>query len=60
MVEMSKHTLARSAPKPGMTLGDLRSFIASTDGAPNEAKITTQIYFGRGVRTLTIEWEDGA
>jgi hypothetical protein len=47
--------------RPGsriMTLGDLRQFIASLDGLPDEATVKAKVSYGKHLRSITVEEED--
>jgi hypothetical protein len=41
-----------------MTLGDLRQFIASLDGLPDEASVKARVTFRKNLRSVTIEEDD--
>jgi hypothetical protein len=41
-----------------MTLGELRQFIASIEGIPDEALVRTRARFGRYLRSLTVQEDD--
>lgn len=41
-----------------MTLGDLRQFVASIEGVPDEALIKARVTFGKHLRSLTVEEDD--
>lgn len=47
--------------KPGtrtMTLGDLRQFLASIEGIPDEAEIKARVTWGKRLRSVTVEEDD--
>jgi hypothetical protein len=41
-----------------MSLGDLRSFLASIDGIPDDAPIKARVTLRKRLRALTVEDED--
>lgn len=41
-----------------MTLGDLREFVASLDGLPDEATVKARVTFRKRVRSVTVEEDD--
>lgn len=45
--------------KPGMTVGDLRRFLASLDGAPDDAVPKVRIYLGGGIQSMKVTEEAG-
>ncbi|MBN2622316.1 MAG: hypothetical protein JXA83_03050 [Acidimicrobiales bacterium] len=53
-----KRTITGRAAARAMTLGELRQFIASLDGIPDEATIRTRATFRRHLRSVTVEEED--
>lgn len=53
-----KRTITGRAAARAMTLGELRQFIASLDGVPDEATIRTRATFRRHLRSVTVEEED--
>jgi hypothetical protein len=47
--------------RPGtrtMTLGDLRQFLASIEGIPDEAEIKARVTWGKRLRSVTVEEDD--
>jgi hypothetical protein len=41
-----------------MSLGDLRQFIASLDGLPDEASVRARVSFRKHLRSVTVEEDD--
>lgn len=41
-----------------MTLGDMRAFLASIEGIPDEARVKARVSFRKHLRSLTVEEED--
>lgn len=41
-----------------MTLGDVRQFLTSIEGIPDEATIKARVSWGKHLRSLTVEEED--
>ncbi|HET6754289.1 MAG TPA: hypothetical protein VFH23_10110 [Jiangellaceae bacterium] len=41
-----------------MSLGDLRQFVASIEGVPDEALIKARVTFGKHLRSVTVEEDD--
>ncbi len=41
-----------------MSLGDLRQFVASIEGIPDEAMIKARVTFGKHLRSVTVEEDD--
>jgi hypothetical protein len=41
-----------------MSLGDLRQFVTSLDGIPDEALVRARVTFGKHLRSLTVEEDD--
>jgi hypothetical protein len=42
-----------------MSLGDLRQFIGTLDGLPDEAQVKAQVTWGKRLRSVTVEEDDG-
>jgi hypothetical protein len=53
-----KRTITGRTATGTMTLGDLRQFIASLDGLPDEASVKARVTFRKYLRELTIEEDD--
>ncbi len=53
-----KRTITGLTAARSMSLGDLRQFIASLDGLPDEASVTAKVTFRKHLRSLTVEEED--
>jgi hypothetical protein len=54
-----KRTITGQTANRKMALGDLRQFLASIEGLPDEALIRAKVTsFGRHLRSLTVEEED--
>jgi hypothetical protein len=41
-----------------MSLGDLRQFVASIEGIPDEAFVKARVTFGKHLRSVTVEDDD--
>jgi hypothetical protein len=41
-----------------MSLGDLRQFVASIEGIPDEALVKARVTFGKHLRSVTVEDDD--
>ena len=57
MVLVKRTITGRTATRT-MTLGDLRQFIASLDGLPDEASVKAKVTFRKNLRSVTIEEDD--
>ena len=54
-----KRTITGNTATGTMTLGDLRQFVASLDGLPDEASVRAQVSFlRRNLRSVTVEEDD--
>ena len=53
-----KRTITGRTATGSMTLGDLRQFVASLDGLPDEASVRARISFRKHLRSLTVEEDD--
>jgi hypothetical protein len=53
-----KRTITGRPGSRTMTLGDLRQFIGSLDGLPDEATVKAKVSFGKQLRSITVEEED--
>ena len=54
-----KRTITGQTANRKMALGDLRQFLASIEGLPDEALIRAKVTtFGRHLRSVTVEEED--
>lgn len=54
-----KRTITGQTVNRKMALGDLRQFLASIEGLPDEALIRAKVTtFGRHLRSVTVEEED--
>lgn len=53
-----KRTITGVNANGSMSLGDLRQFIASLDGLPDEASVRARVSFRKNLRSVTVEEED--
>ena len=53
-----KRTITGLTANGSMSLGDLRQFIASLDGLPDEASVRARVLFRKHLRSLTVEEDD--
>lgn len=53
-----KRTITGLNANGSMTLGDLRQFIASLDGLPDDASVKARVSFRKHLRSVTVEEED--
>ena len=53
-----KRTITGLNATGSMSLGDLRQFIASLDGLPDEASVKARVSFRRHLRSVTVEEDD--
>ncbi len=53
-----KRTITGRTATGSMTLGDLRQFVASLDGLPDEASVKARVSFRKHLRSLTVEEDD--
>ncbi len=53
-----KRTITGLTATGSMTLGDLRQFVASLDGLPDEASVKARVSFRKNLRSLTVEEDD--
>jgi hypothetical protein len=53
-----KRTITGVNANGSMSLGDLRQFIASLDGLPDEASVKARVSFRKHLRSVTVEEED--
>jgi hypothetical protein len=54
-----KRTITGRTASRTMSLGDLRQFIGSLDGLPDEAEVKAKVTFRKHLRSVTVEEEDG-
>jgi hypothetical protein len=57
-MDLVKRTITGRTATRTMTLGDLRQFIASLDGLPDEASVKARVTFRKYLREVTIEEDD--
>jgi hypothetical protein len=55
---LMKRTITGRPGSRKMTLGDLRQFLASIEGIPDEALIKARVTFGKHLRSVTVEEDD--
>ncbi len=53
-----KRTITGRAGARRMTLGELRQFVSSIEGLPDDALIKTQVTWRKHLRAVTVEEED--
>jgi hypothetical protein len=53
-----KRTITGRAEERTMTLRDLRQFVASLEGFPDEAPVKARVTWGKHLRSLTVEDEN--
>jgi hypothetical protein len=53
-----KRTITGLTASRTMTLGDLRQFLSSLDGLPDEASVKARVTFRKRLRSLTVEEDD--
>jgi hypothetical protein len=53
-----KRTITGRTATGSMTLGDLRQFVASLNGLPDEASVKARVSFRKHLRSLTVEEDD--
>lgn len=53
-----KRTITGSAAARSMTLGELRQFVTSLEGLPDDALVKSRATWRRHLRSLTVEEED--
>jgi hypothetical protein len=53
-----KRTITGRPTNRRMTLGDLRQFLVSIEGLPDDALIKAKTTFGKHLRSVTVEEED--
>jgi hypothetical protein len=53
-----KRTITGRPASRRMSLGDLRQFLASIEGLPDEALIKARTTWGKHLRSLTVEEDD--
>lgn len=53
-----RRTITGSNSAGAMTLGDLRQFVASLDGVPDEAAVKARTSLRRRLRTITVQEDD--
>ena len=53
-----KRTITGDTATGTMTLGDLRQFVASLDGLPDEASVRARVSFRKHLRSVTVEEDD--
>jgi hypothetical protein len=53
-----KRTITGQGGARRMTLGELRQFVSSIEGLPDDALIKTQVTWRRHLRAVTVEEED--
>lgn len=53
-----KRTITGSAAARSMTLGELRQFVTSLEGLPDDAFVKSRATWRRHLRSLTVEEED--
>jgi hypothetical protein len=53
-----KRTITGRSANRRMCLGDLRQFLASLEGIPDEALIKARVTFGKHLRSVTVEDDD--
>jgi hypothetical protein len=53
-----KRTITGSAAARSMTLGELRQFVTSLEGLPDDALVKSRATWRRHLRALTVEEED--
>lgn len=53
-----KRTITGQRGSGPMTLGDLRQFVASLDGMPDEATVKAKLSFGKQLRSVTVVEDD--
>jgi hypothetical protein len=54
-----KRTITGRTASRTMSLGDLRQFIGTLDGLPDEAQVKAQVTWGKRLRSVTVEEDDG-
>jgi hypothetical protein len=53
-----KRTITGTNATGSMTLGDLRQFVASLDGLPDESSVKARVSYRKHLRSLTVEEDD--
>jgi hypothetical protein len=53
-----KRTITGLTSARTMTLGDLRQFLASLDGLPDDASVKARVTFRKHLRSVTVEEDD--
>jgi hypothetical protein len=53
-----KRTITGRTSSRTMSLGDLRQFIRSLDGLPDEADVKAKVTWGKRLRSVTVEEDD--
>ena len=53
-----KRTITGSTASRTMSLGDLRQFIGTLDGLPDEAQVKAKVTFRKLLRSVTVEEDD--
>ncbi len=53
-----KRTITGRTASHTMTLGDLRQFLASLDGLPDEASVKARVTLRKHLRSVTVEEDD--
>ena len=58
MIDTVRRTITARPSGRTMSLGDVRKFLTSLDGLPDEAPVKARVGWGKLLRELTVEDED--